>query len=117
MAVFKSKVNVNSESFKVNRADMLGLIDKLEKLNARAPAISASKKPRFDERKTRFREHFGRSLRQVPAKSFENVVCRRKNDVLGEFFTDSAAGGREMLRKRTLKVPALFPLRPHPDLK
>lgn len=50
MAVFKSKVNVHSDNFKDNRADMLALIDKLNALNARAPAISASKKPRFDKR-------------------------------------------------------------------
>jgi len=50
MPVFKSKVNVEAESFKDNRADMLGLIEKLDTLNARAPAISASKKPRFDKR-------------------------------------------------------------------
>lgn len=50
MAVFKSKINVNSESYKENRADMLALIEKLIELNARAPAISASKKPKFDKR-------------------------------------------------------------------
>ncbi|MGJ8562875.1 MAG: acyl-CoA carboxylase subunit beta [Alphaproteobacteria bacterium] len=50
MAVFKSKVNPNSDGFKKNREDMLALIGKLDELNARAPAISASKKPRFDKR-------------------------------------------------------------------
>lgn len=50
MAVFKSKINVTSDSYKDNRADMLALIDKLGELNARAPAISASKKPKFDKR-------------------------------------------------------------------
>lgn len=50
MPVFKSKINVNSDSFKQNRADMLELVDKLNELNARAPAISASKKPKFDKR-------------------------------------------------------------------
>lgn len=50
MAVFKSKINVNSESYQENRADMLTLIDKLKDLNARAPAISASKKTKFDKR-------------------------------------------------------------------
>lgn len=50
MAVFKSKVNTASESYKKNREDMLALIGKLDELNARAPAISASKKPRFDKR-------------------------------------------------------------------
>lgn len=50
MPVFHSKVNVNSEGFKQNRQDMLALIDKLNELNARAPALSASKKPKFDKR-------------------------------------------------------------------
>ena len=50
MAVFKSKVNTASESYKKNREDMLALIGKLDELNARAPAKSASKKPRFDKR-------------------------------------------------------------------
>ena len=50
MAVFRSKINVNSESFKENRADMLALIEKLNELNSRAPKISASKKPKFDKR-------------------------------------------------------------------
>ena len=50
MAVFKSKININSESFKENRAEMLTLIDKLNELNSRAPKISASKKPKFDKR-------------------------------------------------------------------
>jgi len=50
MAVFKSRVNTSTESYKKNRKDMLALIGKLEDLNARAPAISASKKPKFDKR-------------------------------------------------------------------
>ncbi len=50
MAVFKSKINVNSDSYKENRKDMLALVDKLIELNARAPKISASKKPKFDKR-------------------------------------------------------------------
>ena len=50
MPVFKSKININSESYKDNRADMLTLIDKLTELNSRAPKISASKKPKFDKR-------------------------------------------------------------------
>ena len=50
MPVFKSKINVNSDSYKDNRADMLTLIDKLNELNSRAPKISASKKPKFDKR-------------------------------------------------------------------
>ena len=50
MPVFKSKININSDSYKDNRADMLTLIDKLNELNSRAPKISASKKPKFDKR-------------------------------------------------------------------
>lgn len=50
MAVFKSKVNPNSDGFKKNRKEMLALIGKLNELNARAPAISASKKLKFDKR-------------------------------------------------------------------
>ena len=50
MAVFKSKINTACESFAQNRADMLALIDTLDGLNARAPALSASKKAKFDKR-------------------------------------------------------------------
>ncbi|MCI5043651.1 MAG: acyl-CoA carboxylase subunit beta [Aquisalinus sp.] len=50
MPVFNSKVNVNSESFQANRKDMLELVEKLKGLNARAPALSASKKEKFDKR-------------------------------------------------------------------
>lgn len=50
MALFKSKVNPNSDGFKKNREEMLTLIGKLDELNARAPAISASKKAKFDKR-------------------------------------------------------------------
>ncbi len=50
MTVFKSKINTQSDGYAENRADMLALIDKLEALNARAPALSAAKKSRFDAR-------------------------------------------------------------------
>ncbi|WP_409433571.1 acyl-CoA carboxylase subunit beta [Litorimonas sp. RW-G-Af-16] len=50
MAVFTSRIQTTSDSFAQNRADMLALIDKLEALNARAPALSAAKKARFDKR-------------------------------------------------------------------
>lgn len=50
MAVYKSRINPNSDGFKKNREDMLALVGKLDELNARAPAISASKKPKFDKR-------------------------------------------------------------------
>jgi len=50
VTVFKSKINTQSDGYAENRADMLALIDKLEALNARAPALSAAKKSRFDAR-------------------------------------------------------------------
>ena len=50
MPVFKTKINTASESYQQNRKDMLALIGKLDELNGRAPAISASKKPKFDKR-------------------------------------------------------------------
>lgn len=50
MTVFNSKINPNSETFQNNRADMLTLLDKLQGLNARGPAISAKRKKRFDAR-------------------------------------------------------------------
>ena len=50
MTVFQSKINPQSEGFKQNRADMQALVDKLAKLNARAPARSARRKARFEAR-------------------------------------------------------------------
>ncbi len=50
MAVFNSKINVGSEAFARNRAEMLKLIDKLEMLNARGGIMSEKRKPRFDAR-------------------------------------------------------------------
>lgn len=50
MSRFDSKIDRNSAGFAKNRSDMLKLIDKLTELNARAPALSASKKARFDKR-------------------------------------------------------------------
>jgi len=50
MPVFKSRINTNGEAYAENRKDMLALVEKLNELNARAPAISASKKPKFDKR-------------------------------------------------------------------
>ena len=41
---------MSSERHQTNRAEMLVLIDELAALNARAPALSASKKPRFEKR-------------------------------------------------------------------
>ncbi len=50
MTVFASKVNTGSDTFKANRADMLGLVEKLTELNNRAPAMSESRRSRFRER-------------------------------------------------------------------
>ena len=50
MTVFNSKINTSSDAFQKNRADMLSLVDKLQELNARAPAISARRKSRFEAR-------------------------------------------------------------------
>ena len=47
---YNTKCNPASNRFLGHRADMLGLVEKLAALNARAPALSASKKPRFDKR-------------------------------------------------------------------
>ena len=51
MAVFNSKVNLRSEGFKRNRLEMLELVQKLEKLNARGADLSEQRKARFDARK------------------------------------------------------------------
>lgn len=50
MPVFKSKINISSDTFAKNRADMLAMIHKLEELNARAPAKSAQRAARFASR-------------------------------------------------------------------
>ena len=50
MSVFLSKINVNSEAFQRNRVQMLELVDKLTRLNARGAALSEKRKPRFDAR-------------------------------------------------------------------
>lgn len=50
MTVFQSKVNKGADAFKQNRADMTALVEKLGELNARAPAISAKRKERFEAR-------------------------------------------------------------------
>ena len=50
MSVFKSKVNVQSEGFQKKYAEMSALVDKLQELNARAPAQSAARKDRFEKR-------------------------------------------------------------------
>lgn len=50
MPVFESRISPSSANFAKNRADMLRLVDKLNELNARAPALSARRKARFEER-------------------------------------------------------------------
>lgn len=50
MSIFLSKINVNSEAFQRNRVQMLELVDKLTRLNARGAALSEKRKPRFDAR-------------------------------------------------------------------
>lgn len=50
MTVFQSKVNTGSENYLQNRVEMQALVDKLGSLNARAPAISAKRKERFESR-------------------------------------------------------------------
>ena len=50
MTVFKSKINTASDAYKSNRTEMMALVEKLRELNARAPAISASRKERFEKR-------------------------------------------------------------------
>lgn len=50
MSIFASKINTSSETFKRQRAEMLALVDRLNELNARAPAISEKRKPRFEAR-------------------------------------------------------------------
>ncbi|MCA8887722.1 MAG: acyl-CoA carboxylase subunit beta [Parvularculaceae bacterium] len=50
MTVFQSKLLPQSESFAKNHAEMSALIEKLRELNARAPAISAKRRERFEAR-------------------------------------------------------------------
>jgi len=50
MTIYKSNIRSNSAAFQQNRADMLDLIDKLNRLNARAPEQSESRRERFEKR-------------------------------------------------------------------
>jgi len=50
MTRFQSQINPSSEAFKANRADMLGLIDKMRELNSRGAIRSEARKPRFEQR-------------------------------------------------------------------
>lgn len=50
MSVFRSQIDTSSEAFQTNRADMLALVDKLRRAEARAAALSEKRRPRFEER-------------------------------------------------------------------
>ena len=50
MTAFKSRISTSSEAFQQNRADMLGLVDKLNDLNNRTAQLSAKRKDRFEKR-------------------------------------------------------------------
>ena len=50
MAVFKSRIQSGSESFRQNRADMLELIDRLNELNGRTRTLSEKRRSRFEAR-------------------------------------------------------------------
>ncbi|MEM6746668.1 MAG: carboxyl transferase domain-containing protein [Pseudomonadota bacterium] len=50
MTVFRSQIDPQSAGFQKNREEMLGLIERLEELNARAPAMSARRQDRFEKR-------------------------------------------------------------------
>ena len=50
MTVFKSRINVNSESFAVNRADMLAGVEQLHILKHRARDLSEKRRAWFEER-------------------------------------------------------------------
>jgi geranyl-CoA carboxylase beta subunit len=50
MTVFASRINTASDTFKLNRAEMLAHIEKLQALNGRAATISEKRKPRFEAR-------------------------------------------------------------------
>ncbi|MDC0254524.1 acyl-CoA carboxylase subunit beta [Bacteriovoracales bacterium] len=50
MAIFKTKMDRESENFEQNRFEMLDLIDKLRGLEKRASDLSEKRRPRFEER-------------------------------------------------------------------
>ena len=50
MTVFNSKANPNSDGYRKNREQMLGLINQLQGLNSRGAMISEKRKPRFEAR-------------------------------------------------------------------
>jgi geranyl-CoA carboxylase beta subunit len=50
MSPYASTLDIASEAFSRNRADMFGLLDELQKIKERAAALSERRRPRFDER-------------------------------------------------------------------
>ena len=50
MAVFASKINTSSDTYKRHRSEMLELVGRLNELNGRGRALSEKRKPRFDAR-------------------------------------------------------------------
>lgn len=50
MALFQSKLNPDSESFRANRKDMLDLIGELREIESRASLLSERRRPRFEQR-------------------------------------------------------------------
>ncbi len=50
MAVFESKLNVNSDSFAQNRVNQLKNIELMETLRERTAQASEKRRPRFEER-------------------------------------------------------------------
>lgn len=50
MTVYQTKINPQSDVYKKNYAQMLALVEKLTALNERAPAISAKRRKKFQDR-------------------------------------------------------------------
>ena len=50
MAVFKSRIQTNSEGYRQNREDMLSLIERLNDLNGRTRVMSEKRRARFEAR-------------------------------------------------------------------
>lgn len=50
MNVFQSNVDEAADGFAQNRADMLAMVDKMRRLEARASAKSEPRRPVFDKR-------------------------------------------------------------------
>jgi geranyl-CoA carboxylase beta subunit len=50
MAVFQSSIDTQSESFELNRHEMLALVDELREIESRAETLSERRRPRFEQR-------------------------------------------------------------------